>query len=129
MCFLQAEVYGVTRGLTYPVPLLDLRVYCLFGYGVDTDEGYLYNVDHFNASAPPAPTRTQQGDGDGTVSSSVYKVSLAALQEQLHSHTCMMQESPRARLDESNSTLTLVFFQPILVSPAAAKSCARAQLL
>jgi len=67
VCFLQAEVYGVTRGLTYPVPLLDLRVYCLFGYGVDTDEGYLYNVDHFNASAPPAPTRTQQGDGDGTV--------------------------------------------------------------
>ena len=67
VCCLQAEVYEVTRGLTYPVPLLDLRVYCLYGYGMDTDEGYLYNVDHFNASAPPAPTRTQQGDGDGTV--------------------------------------------------------------
>ncbi|KAA6421991.1 MAG: Lecithin:cholesterol acyltransferase family [Trebouxia sp. A1-2] len=64
---LAGDVYEVTRGLTYPVPLLDLRVYCLYGYGVDTDEGYLYNVDHFNASAPPAPTRTQQGDGDGTV--------------------------------------------------------------
>ena len=48
----------------------------------------------------------------------MYKVSLAALQEQLHSHTFVMQESPRARLDESDSTLTLVFFQPILVSPA-----------
>lgn len=66
-CLVQAEVYEVTRGLTYPVPLLDLRVYCLYGYGVDTDEGYLYNVTHFDASAPPAPTRTQQGDGDGTV--------------------------------------------------------------
>lgn len=63
----QAEVYEVTRGLIYPVPLLDLRVYCLFGYGVETDESYLYNVDHFNASAPPEPTRTQHGDGDGTV--------------------------------------------------------------
>lgn len=63
----QADVYEVTRGLTYPVPLLDLRVYCLYGYGVDTDESYLYNVTHFDDSAPPAPTRTTQGDGDGTV--------------------------------------------------------------
>ena len=63
----QADVYEVTRSLTYPVPLLDLKVYCLYGYGVDTDEGYLYNVDHFNASAPPAPIKTKRGDGDGTV--------------------------------------------------------------
>lgn len=64
---MQAEVYEVTRALTYPVPLLDLQVFCLYGYGVETDEGYLYSVDHFNSSAPPAPTKTKHGDGDGTV--------------------------------------------------------------
>ncbi|KAL3143630.1 hypothetical protein ABBQ38_002426 [Trebouxia sp. C0009 RCD-2024] len=63
----QADVYEVTRDLTYPVPLLDLQVYCLYGYGVETDEGYLYAVDHFNNSVPPAPSKTQHGDGDGTV--------------------------------------------------------------
>lgn len=60
-------MYEVTRGLTYPVPLLDLPVYCLYGYGVQTDEGYLYAVDHFSDSVPPAPNKTQHGDGDGTV--------------------------------------------------------------
>lgn len=29
----QADVHEVTRSLTYPVPLLDLKVYCLYGYG------------------------------------------------------------------------------------------------
>ena len=64
---MQAEVYEVTRALTYPVPLLDLKVYCLHGFGVDTDESYVYDVDHFNESAPPAPSHIQHGDGDGTV--------------------------------------------------------------
>ena len=60
-------MYEVTRGLTYPVPLLDLPVYCLYGHGVQTDEGYMYGVDHFSDSVPPAPNKTQHGDGDGTV--------------------------------------------------------------
>ena len=64
---LQANVYEVTRNLTYPVPLLDLPVHCLYGFGVDTDEAYFYNVNHFDSSEPPEPTKTQQGDGDGTV--------------------------------------------------------------
>ena len=64
---MQADVYEVTRDLTYPVPLLDLQVYCLYGYGVETDEGYLYAVDHFSNSVPPAPSKVQHGDGDGTV--------------------------------------------------------------
>lgn len=64
---LQADVYEVTRNLTYPVPLLDLPVHCMYGYGVATDEAYLYDVEHFDSSAPPEPEKTQHGDGDGTV--------------------------------------------------------------
>ena len=67
VCLLQANVYEVTRNLTYPVPLLDLPVYCMYGYGIDTDEAYFYNVEHFNSSTPPEPKKTQHGDGDGTV--------------------------------------------------------------
>ena len=40
---------------------------CLFGEDVDTDEGYMYDIEHFDSTAPPAPTKTRQGKGDGTV--------------------------------------------------------------
>eukprot|EP00891_Asterochloris_glomerata_P001746 jgi/Astpho2/1746/fgenesh1_pg.00032_%23_73_t len=63
----QEAVYEVTRNLTYPVPQLDLPVWCLFGEDVDTDEGYVYDIEHFDSTAPPAPTKIQQGKGDGTV--------------------------------------------------------------
>jgi lysophospholipase-3 len=63
----QAAVYHVTRNLTYPLPPLDMPVYCLHGTGVDTDESFYYDVDRFNHDAPPAPKNITKGDGDGTV--------------------------------------------------------------
>ncbi|KAK9814182.1 hypothetical protein WJX72_001833 [[Myrmecia] bisecta] len=65
----QAAVYPLTHNLTYPLPQIDVPTYCLFGTDLDTDTGYLYDVDKFDASAPPAPKEKRRGPGDGTVSS------------------------------------------------------------
>ena len=64
---MQAAVYPKVHDLTYPLPQLDIRVHCLYGTGQDTDEGYVYAVPHFNASAPPPPKEVRTGLGDGTV--------------------------------------------------------------
>ena len=63
----QAAVYPKVNDLTYPLPQVDIRVHCLYGTGQDTDEGYVYAVPHFNASAPPPPKEVRTGLGDGTV--------------------------------------------------------------
>jgi hypothetical protein len=55
------------HALTYPLPEVPFDVHCLFGTGLDTDEGYAYDVDKFSAKAPPPPKRVRKGPGDGTV--------------------------------------------------------------
>ncbi len=64
---MQAAVYPRVHNLTYPLPKVNFKVHCMYGTGRDTDEGYLYDVDAFNASAPSAPSKVMKGDGDGTV--------------------------------------------------------------
>ncbi|CAL8461900.1 g1431 [Coccomyxa elongata] len=63
----QAAVYPRVHNLTYPLPKVNFKVHCMYGTGRDTDEGYVYDVDAFNASAPSAPSKVMKGDGDGTV--------------------------------------------------------------
>ena len=63
----QAAVYPRVHDLTYPLPEVDIRLHCLYGTGMDTDEAYVYDVPSFNASAPPAPKKVVKGPGDGTV--------------------------------------------------------------
>lgn len=63
----QAAVYPIVHDLTYPLPEVDIRLHCLYGTGMETDEGYVYDVPRFNASAPPAPKEVRKGPGDGTV--------------------------------------------------------------
>ncbi len=55
------------HNITYPLPEVAFPVHCLYGTGKDTDEGYVYDVPTFNASAPPAPAQVFKGPGDGTV--------------------------------------------------------------
>jgi lysophospholipase-3 len=63
----QAAVYPRVHNITYPLPKVGFQVHCLYGTGKDTDEGYVYDVSAFNASAPPAPSMVIKGPGDGTV--------------------------------------------------------------
>ena len=64
---MQAAVYPKVRSLVWPLPRLDLPVHCLYGTGTDTDKGYVYDIDRFSASVPPAPKEASKGQGDGTV--------------------------------------------------------------
>lgn len=64
---MQAAVYPRVHNLTYPLPRVGFQIHCLYGTGKDTDEGYVYDVKSFNATAPPAPKKVLMGDGDGTV--------------------------------------------------------------
>ncbi len=64
---MQAAVYPRVHNITYPLPKVTFTVHCLYGTGKDTDEGYIYEVPVFNASAPPAPGKVIKGPGDGTV--------------------------------------------------------------
>ncbi|EIE25135.1 Lecithin:cholesterol acyltransferase [Coccomyxa subellipsoidea C-169] len=63
----QAAVYPVVHNLTYPLPKVDFKIHCMYGLGKDTDEGYMYDVDAFDSSAPNAPKKIFHGEGDGTV--------------------------------------------------------------
>ena len=44
-----------------------MPVHCIYGTETDTDEAYIYDVDHFTNSTPPAPKTIINGPGDGTV--------------------------------------------------------------
>lgn len=55
------------HALTYPLPAAAFDVHCLYGTGLDTDEGYVYDVERFTSAAPPAPKHVRKGLGDGTV--------------------------------------------------------------
>lgn len=37
------------------------------GNGLDTDESYIYNVEHLNTTTAPDPYKVQSKEGDGTV--------------------------------------------------------------
>ncbi|KAK9841450.1 hypothetical protein WJX74_006021 [Apatococcus lobatus] len=63
----QAELYGRSHGATYPLPKLNVPMYCLHGSHVSTDYTFQYDVQHFSAAPPPAPASRTSGDGDGTV--------------------------------------------------------------
>lgn len=67
LCSMQAAVYPIVHNLTYPLPKVDFKIFCMYGMGMDTDEGYVYDVDAFDGSAPDAPKKVLKGDGDGTV--------------------------------------------------------------
>ena len=61
-------MYPKVHALTYPLPEVAFPVRCLYGTGVDTDEGFFYDVERFTAGdVPPAPKEKFQGLGDGTV--------------------------------------------------------------
>ncbi len=60
-------MYPVVHNLTYPLPKVDFKIHCMYGLGKDTDEGYMYDVDAFDSSAPNAPKKIFHGEGDGTV--------------------------------------------------------------
>ena len=61
-------MYPFVHALTYPLPKFDFPVHCLYGVDVETDSGFEYDVDHFNATTdPPAPSKTRSSNGDGTV--------------------------------------------------------------
>lgn len=66
---MQAAVFDRVRATTHPLPTLDVPVHCMHGLmaGNSTEDHFLYDVDRFNASSPPAPTVTRMGKGDGTV--------------------------------------------------------------
>ncbi len=66
---LQAAVFDRVRSTTHPLPTLDIPVHCMHGLmaGNSTEEHFLYDVNKFNASSPPAPTVIRMGAGDGTV--------------------------------------------------------------
>lgn len=66
---MQAAVFDRVRSTTHPLPTLDIPVHCMHGLmaGNSTEEHFLYDVDTFNASSPPAPTVIRMGAGDGTV--------------------------------------------------------------
>eukprot|EP00884_Botryococcus_braunii_P008556 jgi/Botrbrau1/17701/Bobra.0166s0125.1 len=63
----QEDVYPHVVNLTWPPTDLGLPVYCIFGEGVPTDERYIYEIQEFNKSDPPAPKFVQLGPGDGSV--------------------------------------------------------------
>ena len=53
--------------LSKPLAPLNVPVYCLYGTGVPTEDGYYYRTPHFSSHAPDAPANVTHGDGDGTV--------------------------------------------------------------
>lgn len=63
----QAALLPLVSKLARDLPPLDIRLYCLFGYGVRTPLSYLYHVKQFGPQAPPDPDVLQHGDGDGVV--------------------------------------------------------------
>lgn len=68
-----------------------MPVHCIYGTETDTDEAYIYDVDHFTNSTPPAPKIIISGPGDGTVN-------LLSLQscERLGPQVCMWLHSRSA---------------------------------
>ena len=62
-------MFDRVRSTTHPLPTLDIPVHCMHGLtaGNTTEDHFLYDVDSFNASSPPAPTVIRMGAGDGTV--------------------------------------------------------------
>ena len=64
---LQAAVLPRVSQLSKPLKQLNIPVYCLYGTGVPTENGYYYKTPHFSTSAPDAPANVTHGDGDGTV--------------------------------------------------------------
>ena len=63
----QAAVLPKVIQLTKPLKPLAIPVFCLYGTGVPTEDGYFYNTPHFSSHAPDAPASVSHGDGDGTV--------------------------------------------------------------
>lgn len=47
---------------------MPVKLTCVHGHGVDTDQAYYYGVDFLQAQTAPEPTATKTTDGDGTVS-------------------------------------------------------------
>lgn len=62
-------MFDRVRSTTHPLPTLDIPVHCMHGLmaGNSTEDHFLYDVEKFNASSPPAPTVIRMGEGDGTV--------------------------------------------------------------
>ena len=62
-------MFDRVRKTTHPLPALDIPVHCMHGVMRDnsTEEHFLYDVNKFNATGPPAPAAVRKGAGDGTV--------------------------------------------------------------
>lgn len=60
-------MYPRVHALTYPLPQASFPVHCLYGTGLDTDMGYVYDIERFSKDVPPAPKTVRKGPGDGTV--------------------------------------------------------------